>query len=112
MCIEFQFKAGVQGDKLYWIACRHLIFMFKIVLYLKYQVGAKKYHPGQFANTPDIFGTKLNHQKHGSLNLITFIFDTTFSDSLSILGLWVLGLADTHKNESNSKLMSPEHYFS
>ena len=26
--------------------------------------------------------------------------------------IWVLGLAVSHINESNSKLMSPEHYFS
>ena len=33
------------------------------------------------------------------------------SDSLTILSLWVLGLAVTHINESNCKLMSQEHYF-
>ena len=33
------------------------------------------------------------------------------SDSFTILGLWVLGLAVSHINESNCKLMSPEHYF-
>ena len=27
-------------------------------------------------------------------------------------GLWVLGIADSHINESNCKLMSPEHLFS
>ena len=31
-----------------------------------------------------------------------------FSDSFSILGLWVLGLAVSHINESNCKLMSPD----
>ena len=30
---------------------------------------------------------------------------------LQILGLWVLGLAVSHINESNCKLMSLEHYF-
>ena len=34
------------------------------------------------------------------------------SDSFTTLGLWVLGLAVSHINESNSKLMSPEHYLS
>ena len=34
-----------------------------------------------------------------------------FSDSFTILGLWVLGLAVSYINESNCKLMSPEHYF-
>ena len=33
------------------------------------------------------------------------------SDSFTIFGLWVLGLAVSHINESNCKLMSPEHYF-
>ena len=33
------------------------------------------------------------------------------SDSFTILGLWVLGLGVTHFNESNCKLMSPEHFF-
>ena len=33
------------------------------------------------------------------------------SGSFTILGLWVLGLAAFHINESNCKLMSPEHYF-
>ena len=33
------------------------------------------------------------------------------SDSFTIFGLWVLGLAVAHINESNCKLMSPEHYF-
>ena len=33
------------------------------------------------------------------------------SDSFTILGLWVLGLAVSHINESNCKLTSPEHYF-
>ena len=34
------------------------------------------------------------------------------SDLFTILGLWVLGLAVSHINESNCNLMSPEHYFS
>ena len=34
-----------------------------------------------------------------------------YSDSFTILGLWVLGLAVSHINESYCKLMSPEHYF-
>ena len=33
------------------------------------------------------------------------------SDSFTNLALWVLGLAVSHINESNCKLMSPEHYF-
>ena len=33
------------------------------------------------------------------------------SDSFTIFGLWVLGLAVSHINEDNCKLMSPEHYF-
>ena len=33
------------------------------------------------------------------------------SDSFTILGLWVLGFAVSHINESNCKLVSPEHYF-
>ena len=32
-------------------------------------------------------------------------------DSFTILGFWVLGLAVSHINESNCKLMSPEHFF-
>ena len=40
------------------------------------------------------------------------IFSIIFtSDSFTILGLRVLGLAVSHINESNCKLMSPEHYF-
>ena len=39
------------------------------------------------------------------------IFATMFSDSFTLLGLWVLGLVVSHINESNYKLMSPEHYF-
>ena len=35
----------------------------------------------------------------------------TCSDSFTVLGLWVLGLAVSLINESNCKLMSPEHYF-
>ena len=34
------------------------------------------------------------------------------SDSFTILGLWVLGLAVSHIIESNCKLRSPEPYFS
>ena len=33
------------------------------------------------------------------------------SDSFAILGLWVLGLAVPHINESNCNLTSPKHYF-
>ena len=33
------------------------------------------------------------------------------SDSFTIFGLWVLGLAVCQINESNCKFMSPEHYF-
>ena len=33
------------------------------------------------------------------------------SDSFTILGLWVLGLAVSHINESSCKRMSQEHYF-
>ena len=36
---------------------------------------------------------------------------TSLSDSFTILGLWVLGLAVIHINESNRKHMSPEHFF-
>ena len=35
--------------------------------------------------------------------------DRGYSDSFTMLGLWVLGLAVFHINESNCKLMSPEH---
>ena len=35
----------------------------------------------------------------------------TVSDSVTILGLWVLRLAVSHINEFNCKLISPEHYF-
>ena len=34
-----------------------------------------------------------------------------YSDSFTIFGLWVLGLAVSHINESNYKLMSPEYFF-
>ena len=34
------------------------------------------------------------------------------SDSFTILGLWVLGLAVSHICKSNCKLMNPEHFFS
>ena len=34
--------------------------------------------------------------------------NTVDSDSFTILGLWVLGLAVFHINESNCKLISPE----
>ena len=40
-----------------------------------------------------------------------FLITSAFSDSFTILGLWGLGLAVSHINESNCKLMSPEHYF-
>ena len=33
------------------------------------------------------------------------------SDSFTILGLWVLGLAVANINEPNCKFMSPKHYF-
>ena len=33
------------------------------------------------------------------------------SDSFTILGLWVLGLAVSNINESNCKFMSRKHYF-
>ena len=32
------------------------------------------------------------------------------SDSFTILGLWVLGLAVSHINESNCKLLSPDYF--
>ena len=37
--------------------------------------------------------------------------DMLKSDSFTILGLWVLGLAVSHINEFNCKLTSPHHYF-
>ena len=45
------------------------------------------------------------------LNNFTEMFLMMPSDSFTILGLWVLGLAVSHTNESNCKIMSPEHYF-
>ena len=36
----------------------------------------------------------------------------TYSNSFTILGLWVLWLAVSHINESNCKLMSLDYYFS
>ena len=33
------------------------------------------------------------------------------SDSFTILGLWVLGLAVSHINEPHCKLVSPGYYF-
>ena len=47
----------------------------------------------------------------GSIGMESVISEPC-SDSFTILGIWVLGLADTHINGSNCKLMSPEHYFS
>ena len=44
------------------------------------------------------------------LNKNRYLF-LTISDSFTILGLWVLGLAVSYINEPNCKLMSPEHYF-
>ena len=38
-------------------------------------------------------------------------YKTSSNDSFTILGLWVLGLAVSHINESNCKIMSPEEYF-
>ena len=51
----------------------------------------------------DVSGLGLNDDP--SLNLLM-----GSSDSFTILGSWVLGLAVTHNNESNCKLMNPEHY--
>ena len=45
------------------------------------------------------------------MDVATSNFTYAYSDSFIILGLWVLGLAVSHINESNCKLMSPEHYF-
>ena len=42
---------------------------------------------------------------------LNFCGNPGYSDSFSILGIWALGLAGSHINESNCKLMSPEHYF-
>ena len=44
--------------------------------------------------------------------LLRLFFAALCSDSFKILGLWVLGLAVSHINESNCKLMSPKYYFS
>ena len=44
-------------------------------------------------------------------NLIKKLPYIECSDSFKILDLGVLGLAVSHINESNCKLMSPEHYF-
>ena len=46
------------------------------------------------------------------LQIFVFLVSSNCSDSFTNLGLWALGLADSHINESNCKLMSPEHYFS
>ena len=40
-----------------------------------------------------------------------FLLYMRHNDSFTILGLWVLGLTVSHINESNCKLMSPEHFF-
>ena len=53
----------------------------------------------------------LNEIKCEVCRTFYLFFATSFSDSFTILGLWVLGLSVSHINESNCKLMSPEHYF-
>ena len=40
------------------------------------------------------------------------LFSCDISDSFTIWGLWVLGLAVSHSNGSNCKTLSPEHYLS
>ena len=47
--------------------------------------------------------SSIQREKYGTIN---------FSDLFTILGLWVLRLAVSHINESDCKIMSPEHYFS
>ena len=53
--------------------------------------------------------TGLDKQNISALSWKYFL--THNSDSFTILGLWVLGLAVSHINEFNCKLMSPEQYF-
>ena len=52
--------------------------------------------------------------RRAKIHKLSFVYEQTrdiTSDSFTILGVWVLRLAVTHINESNCKLMSPEHYF-
>ena len=39
------------------------------------------------------------------------VSNLVYSDSFTIFGLWVLGLAVSHINESNYKLINPEYFF-
>ena len=62
----------------------------------------------------------LAHARIGNASLCISCVDTAAksgflatisSDSFTILGLWVLGLAVSHICESNCKLINPEHFF-
>ena len=58
-------------------------------------------------NSADYFQTELPHLQTRQYPRVWNLC----SDSFTILGLWVLGLAFSHINESYCKLMSPEHSF-
>ena len=83
---------------------------------LKYRLP--RFQIGTFCclhKTPSEYLYNWTYYKMCNVGQLVFDFysakNESFSDSFTILGLWVLGLADTHINESNSKLMSPEHFF-
>ena len=52
-----------------------------------------------------------NEHSKKLMDTFTSVIWNRYSDTFTILGLWVLGLAVSLINESNCKLMSPEHYF-
>ena len=56
-------------------------------------------------------GNKFNEFNNTGAQMLDSITKSISVIHLQFLGLWVLGLAVSHINESNCKLMSPEHYF-
>ena len=55
--------------------------------------------------------TCIQRVKYGTFIKCKGIIKANFSDSFTILGLWVLELTVSHINEFNCNFMSPEHYF-
>ena len=69
-------------------------------------------HPALICSTDNMsLHDMLKHLKRYTSQGNWTMLASKCSDSFTILGLWVLGIAVSHINESSCKPMSPEHYF-
>ena len=102
-----------RNNNIFWKAYDIYMYLLNDVSQYSNVLKLWKYNTFSFCSQIKCWSSGLNSQNISeNSNQGRPWSDFWSSDSCTILGLWVLGLAVSFTNESNYKLMSPEHHFS